>query len=221
MKTRNYFIVENGKSIGPLSFEDVKLKGIKKETLIWYEGLQKWKRADSIEELKELLLFPPPIDEIENENSNTPPIPPSDNHLKKNNLNNYEIASIGERFGGYILLSVIYLIIFFLAGGTADELESNDGFFKEMLISGIVGGIINGLFYPFFSGNLGHKLLGLKVIKLDDGSSVNNFFKGFSREFIKGAGSFIIIPIIWLLFNDKRQNLYDLIENTIVVRNKK
>lgn len=214
MEAKQYYLAENGKQAGPFSLQELKEKNLKRESLIWYDGLEKWKKAESMEELKELFVQPPPIAEQE-EDVNIPPIPSEINN------NEYELASVGARFGGYLLINVIVLIIFFAVGGTLDELEQSEGFFKDALWAGIGGAIINGIFYPFFSGNLGHKLLGLKVIHKETGEPMNNIFHGFSREFFKGVFSMVIIPVIWLLFDENRQNLYDKMEKTLVVKNKK
>jgi uncharacterized RDD family membrane protein YckC len=216
MESIQYYLVENGKQTGPFSFEDLKGKTLTSESLIWFEGLEKWKKADSIEELKELFNQPPPITEIEDEqNVSIPPIPTSDENI------DYELAPIGARFGGYLLVNVIVLIIFFVVGGTIEDLENSDGFFRDALWAGLGGALINGIFYPFFSGNLGHKLLGLKVIHKENGEPMNNIFHGLLREFYKGVFSMVIIPVIWLLFDKNRQNLYDKMEKTLVVKNKK
>jgi len=59
---RNYFYLEGDKQIGPFTFENLKNENIKKETLIWFEGLDDWKLANDIKELDEILeLNPPPI----------------------------------------------------------------------------------------------------------------------------------------------------------------
>lgn len=214
MKSTQYYLVENEKQVGPFSLQELKEKKLKSESLIWFEGLDEWKKVESIEELKELFVQPPPISSQE-ENIIIPPIPSEINNKE------YELASVGARFGGYLLVNVIVLIIFFTSGGTWDELEQSEGFFKDVLWAGIGGAIINGIFYPFFSGNFGHKLLGLKVINKETLEPINNIFHGFSREFFKGVFSVVIIPVIWLLFDENRQNLYDKMQKTLVVKNNK
>jgi len=208
---KRYYIVEKGEKSGPFNLEEIRTKNINPDTLVWYYGLEKWKKAESIEELKEIFIQPPPIIKQE-EDINIPPIP---SEIKNND---YELASVSARFGGYLILNVIVLIIFFAAGGTVEELEQSEGFFEDALWAGIGGGAINGIFYPFFSGNLGHKLLGLKVIHKETGKPINNIFQGYIREFLKGFSSMVIIPLIWLFFDENRQNLYDKMTKTLVVK---
>jgi len=58
------FYLHNGtEQLGPFDVDDLKTKGINKDTPIWYEGLPDWTTADKIDELKELLktATPPPF----------------------------------------------------------------------------------------------------------------------------------------------------------------
>lgn len=52
---KNYFYSNGHKKEGPVTYDELKVIGIKPSTLIWHEGLEDWKKADSINELKELL----------------------------------------------------------------------------------------------------------------------------------------------------------------------
>lgn len=64
-----YYFLKNRFRYGPVKFEELKSKDIKKDTLVWYEGLKDWTKAEEIKELKELFkVKPPPIP--------PPPIPP-------------------------------------------------------------------------------------------------------------------------------------------------
>lgn len=59
---KKYFFSNGKEKNGPFSFEELKNKDIKKETLIWFTGLEDWKRAEEIKEFEEILeLIPPPI----------------------------------------------------------------------------------------------------------------------------------------------------------------
>ena len=64
----NYYYAKNEEKIGPLTLGELKKIDIKKDTLVWYEGLKDWTKAGEIKELKELFkVIPPPI----------PPPPPA------------------------------------------------------------------------------------------------------------------------------------------------
>ena len=59
---KKYFYSNDNEKNGPFSFEELKNENIKKETLIWYEGLDDWTKAEYVLEIKEILeLSPPPI----------------------------------------------------------------------------------------------------------------------------------------------------------------
>ena len=105
MTTKMYYLVENGKQIGPFSFDDLKSKIIKPDTLIWFEGQEKWKKTKDVPELSVLLKEgPPPIDMVNGERmeSKVPPIP----NYSEATTKQYELATIGERFGGYWILHI-------------------------------------------------------------------------------------------------------------------
>jgi uncharacterized RDD family membrane protein YckC len=61
-KMKKYFYSNGKEKQGPFSFEELKNKDIKKETLIWFQGLEDWVPAKEIKEFDEILeLIPPPI----------------------------------------------------------------------------------------------------------------------------------------------------------------
>ncbi len=43
-----YFLIENGSSTGPFTFEELKGKNINKESMVWHEGLTDWKKAGEV-----------------------------------------------------------------------------------------------------------------------------------------------------------------------------
>lgn len=65
-----YYYLKNRFRYGPVNFEDLKSKDIKKDTLVWYEGIKDWTKAEEIKELKELFKVTPPP-------TPPPPIPPA------------------------------------------------------------------------------------------------------------------------------------------------
>jgi len=56
-----YYYEENKIKIGPLSVEEIRLKQLKEESLIWRSDLKEWKIASSFEELKSVLIPSPPL----------------------------------------------------------------------------------------------------------------------------------------------------------------
>lgn len=51
-----YFIMQENRQQGPFDLEELALKKLKEDTLVWYEGLKKWKKAYEIDELKILFI---------------------------------------------------------------------------------------------------------------------------------------------------------------------
>ena len=76
---KQYYIFVNDEQVGPLNLEELKDKKISRETKVWFEGLEDWKSAGEVEELKTILnSIPPPINSF----TSKPPIPQFEN--KKN-----------------------------------------------------------------------------------------------------------------------------------------
>ena len=71
---KKYFYSNEQGELGPVTLEELKQKDITLKTLIWHEGLDDWKEAESIDELKEIFeLGPRRIDKkVEVSDLNTP-----------------------------------------------------------------------------------------------------------------------------------------------------
>lgn len=68
----NYFIIVNDQQQGPFTIDELKLRGIAPDTLVWAEGMPQWTPALQVDELKTI---------FQNEaggNTATPPPPPLD-----------------------------------------------------------------------------------------------------------------------------------------------
>lgn len=69
---KQYYYSNSKEQFGPFSLDDLKKQNINKETWIWYDGLDDWKKASEIEELKDVLnSAPPPIKTNNNQHSNS------------------------------------------------------------------------------------------------------------------------------------------------------
>ena len=51
---KKYFYSKGQEKEGPVSLEELKQLDIKPKTLIWFQGLDDWKEAEVIDELKEI-----------------------------------------------------------------------------------------------------------------------------------------------------------------------
>jgi len=144
--------------------------------------------------------------------------------MKDNNLYGYNLASKGTRFLAHLTEGIIYLTfavgIYFILGYPVRELFDSDFNLSEIGYSAIFGLIVGAIFYPIFIGNLGHKIFGLKVISSETGEDYKKSTEGAIRELLKQVLGYLIIPVIWILWDEKNQNLYDKLTKTYVVENK-
>jgi hypothetical protein len=105
-----------GKTFGPVSLEQLKGLSIKKDTLVWRDGLVNWVKAESLEELKDLFkVEPPPLR----------PTPPPLNHSIAVQSSQEEEEK-RERIKKIIIWSLIglgvllFLILLIKAAGKSD-----------------------------------------------------------------------------------------------------
>ena len=57
---KHYYYADKEQQFGPFTVDELKLKRLKKSTLVWTEGMQDWASANEIEELKNILISEPP-----------------------------------------------------------------------------------------------------------------------------------------------------------------
>lgn len=59
---KKYYLHNGTENIGPLDLDELKAKAITKNTQVWCDGMEDWKNAGEVEELKNILsVVPPPI----------------------------------------------------------------------------------------------------------------------------------------------------------------
>ena len=63
---KKYFYSDGKEKYGPLSFEELEQKEVTSDTLVWFEGLDDWKPAQDLIEMKPILELKPPAIEINN-----------------------------------------------------------------------------------------------------------------------------------------------------------
>lgn len=133
----------------------------------------------------------------------------------------YQLASKGKRLIASLTEGIIFILItlgiYLILGKSISEYWNSDFEFIDIVFSAITGLIVGAIFYPMFIGNLGHRIFNLKVISAETGEDYKKPEKGAIRECLKYVLSYLIIPIIWILWDEKNQNLYDKITKTLVV----
>ncbi|MBE7641190.1 RDD family protein [Salegentibacter sp. BLCTC] len=141
--------------------------------------------------------------------------------MKQEEVHGYKLASRGKRLAATITEGVLYTIviigIYLLFGKSFSYYWEQDLELIDIPISAVTGLIVGAIFYPIFSGNLGHRIFDLKVISAETGKDINKGQEGAIREMLKYVLGYLLIPLIWLLWDDKKQNLYDKLSKTLVV----
>lgn len=79
----SYYILDNqNQQMGPFTIDQLRLKGMTRNTLVWRQGLANWTEAYLVEDLNELFLIPPP------------PLAQQTNYTQQNPYNsNYNVGS--------------------------------------------------------------------------------------------------------------------------------
>ena len=145
--------------------------------------------------------------------------------MKKNNTYGYKLASKGKRLIASLIEGIIFMTLamglYLILGKSISELWNIDFELIEILYSAVAGLVVGAIFYPMFTGNLGHRIFNLKVISSETGEDYKKAPDGAIRELLKYVLSYLIIPIVWILWDENNQNLYDKITKTLVVEKKK
>jgi hypothetical protein len=63
--------------------------------------------------------------------------------------------------------------------------------------------------------------MGLQVINTKTGEVERNMVNGALRELLKNLLALLIVPIMWLLWDEDKQNVYDKLLNHYVVKRRK
>jgi hypothetical protein len=122
---RKYFYIEEGKQNGPLLKEELTGK-INPETLIWYEGLDNWKKASEIYELLNLQLIPPPIpDDLVKSDKKIEVIVKKEKEKLISAKSEIVIAREIKSITYSILVSLVVALIGFLIKSQIENSESN------------------------------------------------------------------------------------------------
>ena len=132
------------------------------------------------------------------------------------------LANLTEAFIFFIFCMIIFVPLIIFKIITKDFYPEDHPYFyiaKPEYVT-ILSLIIGAVFYPIFTGNLGHRIYNLKVISCESGSDYNKAYEGAIREFLKYMLGYFVFPMIWILWDDKNQNLYDKLTKTLVVEKK-
>ncbi len=209
---QQFYIAVNGQETGPFTIDQLKEQGVRRDALVWTDGLKQWVKAEDMPILQNILRSVPPpllIEKHKEQEKQTP--------IKPDRYFGYKLARRRERFLAFLIQFFLYLVFIMIVFGTSITEEQNFtviGIILDVAIAAFWGAV----FYSFWGCNIGHKIVGLQVISSVSGEVQKNGYSGAIREGMKMLFSMVIIPTIWLLWDDDRQNLYDKITNTYVVK---
>lgn len=102
---KKYYLYNGARQYGPFSFAELKHQHLLRDTPVWYEGLNEWIPAGSVEELQEILpsACPPPFVVSNSGNGAAPsPLPPR------------AYSKINSRFRNNIVLLTSLMVLFLL-----------------------------------------------------------------------------------------------------------
>jgi uncharacterized RDD family membrane protein YckC len=217
---QQFYIAVNGQQTGPFSLDELRTKNIQHDTLIWTEGLDSWTKASQVALVKDFLKpTPPPIPNTAPKSTFQQVPPPVTAQSQVGEYFGYKLAGRGDRFVASLVEAIILIIPMLIVFG-ASYFDDDVYSFGSIVGGAVFSAILGAIFYSLWSGNLGHKIMGLKVISSVDGSDQNKALTGALREGLKNIFSLILIPVIWLLWDKDKQNLYDKVVKTYVVKKK-
>jgi len=109
---KQYYIYLDDQQVGPLTPEELQQHKITTETMIWFEGLADWQKANTIEDLKPLFkAVPPPINRLA---ATPPPQPiPQIQYAAPSQYNEDEpskILGIRKNIFMYCVLGIAFII---------------------------------------------------------------------------------------------------------------
>jgi hypothetical protein len=113
-----YYISQNENQLGPFEISDLLSNGLTRDSLVWTEGMEDWKKAGEVEDLKHLFVqIPPPI------NKNLPPKPTIVSTPVTNNATN---SKKGVFIGLGLALVIGCVILFAMKGNDKPLTETNE-----------------------------------------------------------------------------------------------
>lgn len=125
-----YFIHDGAEQKGPFSIDELKTVGIKKESMVWCEGMETWKPAGEIEELNSVFpVIPPPLETKTNTPPPFVPVKKPDTSVKKPLDEKEKKKRLYLIIGGsalLLLLTIGIILIFALPGKEAEKASKAD-----------------------------------------------------------------------------------------------
>ena len=117
---KKYYYSDGQNQFGPYDIEELKEKQIKKETLVWYEGLGNWSKAGDIQDLAVLFKsVPPPLTSSPPPLSSPPP-PPVQSTIQPAVVQPKKKSNTGLILGIVGAVAIVFLIVIFNQNNSAN-----------------------------------------------------------------------------------------------------
>lgn len=108
---KKYFYSNDNQKNGPYTFEEIKNENIKKETLMWYEGLEEWTKASDLNEMIPILELNPPSFSAIKQDSNLIENSAISIEEKKQKPKKNEILGLKKASQGWIIAGFIFSLL--------------------------------------------------------------------------------------------------------------
>jgi uncharacterized RDD family membrane protein YckC len=221
-----YFTFQDNEQKGPFSFSELASQNIKPDTLIWYDGLADWQKADTLPELAALL---PGSQQAKTTSGD---YPQGDETQSRNlypenwdtGVQYWNYASFGDRF----LAAIIDTLIVSVVGGLLSGILVG-GLFATGLNPALAGVgnvgfsiILNAVYFAYMESSakratFGKAAMGLKVV--DANQERITFINALGRYFAKViSGMILFIGYLMMLWDDRSQTLHDKLASTYVLK---
>jgi len=115
---QKFYIHKDDKQQGPFSTDELKDQKISRDTMVWFEGADNWKKAIEVDNLKEIFKsIPPPLQ------TNSPVIPPP---LVDNKPKEVSKPTVGEKpMKKKIPIIIVFIVTVLLIGGLGTFIYTN------------------------------------------------------------------------------------------------
>lgn len=209
---QRYYIVNGNRQEGPFALDSLTQRQHPPGAKIWMEGLTDWTPLDA-EMLDSYRGVPSSSVQAEAAGDTSVTYRTTTTRVSFEStlidLIDLDLAPAGKRLVAQLINWVpIWIVVITLW-------DDNEGL--AMAFQWLFIPAISLVTYHLWSGSLGHFLLGMKVVSINNGSDYNNPILGACRELVKTFLFMLILPMIWLLWDKDKQNLYDKIFGTTVV----
>ena len=214
---KRYYIIQEETQTGPMRFEELmRVNYSNRITQIWTDGFTDWVSVTTPQEA--MSRFGDGI--FASAGAASPPSPTFSSTLGSSPLLSIQsdpILAMGYEYAHPMLRACVAIFNFTLCSFIAIKLIPNWSTLGAQLIAIALAGI----FFLALSATLGHAIFQLKVVDATTGEDIKDAGKGALRELIKIFMSWLLIPIIWCIFDPRKQNVYDKVMKTVVVKKNK